>query len=1360
MKYENTQMYEMNVSGSVIDGHFMFYIIEDQDTKYRVRMRKFQKNRSLPPVVYCRVCSTEADGTPIFKQDRSKLLFDLYGIGKKYRFLVGKRCKSSWRNRDLYVVTDEYGFSFKIPVLEKESLPEGKKIECKIRAITTAGTLQLEPDSTYVSSNDNYISYEQLLVDVSLEELPEISFHNLKKNRSIGMGINQLFKQYERRHGLWVISYLSLIAFKRKEALACGDFFLLTKYNGFYLKLAEWVVENSNFLSVYPLATKTSIRQQVEREMYTANIQQKAITLIQLDRAETYVTDLVDKIKISGFICNRDIRINIIVCIMAFNPDILLKDFSGLMSFIHYLMFEPNKEYIQTVSGIISKLIDKKVHGYDRLLHIGGMKDAGTGYVGMVVRLLSLSLLLNKNNEVDLRVQRSVLYRYLSYIDDTKYTNLFLLKSLDALVCAGGYQPEFNWNDIQDFHPQPFAAKVRSFINNAEQLNANNFSRGTAWGALLLRGKDFIITPTPLLSATTEKLFEIVSLFDGRITIELLKKEKKDWNKTADLLTSRKQWDNLLCLFDTQKAIRKSMLKSPPSVGDSVLVKVQAVRKNYPLMVFADIIDEYHEGTGVLYVSDVCRYYVESLEGSFLPDDVFRVTVKSLGEGKIGFSILDELDRMVSMNVNPGDYFVAKLIRLGKKKYTWLTEGGFIVYTNHDGNLSLSVGALAGLEIVTVIPDGYVDAVYIEEVDVVINEIDALNTLIDEYINHEDDLATVSRILSSNKLCETPDENEIQEVIGGGPGITLQLINQEEKILEELIYIAGRYASVEPDATTRYSYLGIVRLLCHISGNGSGAEYYALKMSFDELLYQFVSDPARDGLSKRAFISDGLLEKYPDMEECNLLLSLLACWNKDDSREYLLRYAGYADSNLISGVSRLVLSNNLLIQVAEKFVLDSLRKELASLLGMANLIPETKSRIGIAPAVKHNMGLENETQEFKSSIVYPAGRVMVADMACQMNVIMKTIAGFLNASGGTVYIGVHDTGDVTGLKSDFEYMKCTADGYERFIRSRIVNTFGKDINSLITMRFEVFDNNSVCKIMIPQYEKLVSLDTIFWQRQGNETRLLEGVSLTLQQERRQTIKQDKNIKLNLNKFGHLLLETIQSPSETTLAVALKAGIGKITKPQKEKKFVKPKLFLATSLIRINPVDKKNENFGIGVVAYLSFVENGEYLLTDDLPKLATVMLTLAIKENEQDNYVVLCYDNGYVNKVPVKMILSKKRKYCYKNGMFKNARLMFATIAPDTADMLIRSEKNRAEYVKLMSVGVFGEYTDLLHKGTPAFSFDFGRILQWDVVPGEIKDNFLRIHNDSLSYQGVPVTAEGFTGDMLLMSQYCPVLTL
>lgn len=1360
MKYEKTQLYEMNVTGSVTDGHSMFYIIDDQDTKYRVRMREFQKSKQLPSVVYCRVCSAEADGTPVFQQDRFKLLSDIYTIGNKYPFKVGKRCKSSWRNRDLYVITDKYGFSCKIPVLEKESLPEGKRIECKIRAITTAGTLQLQPDSIYISSNDNYISYEQLLVNVSLEELPEVSFHNLKKNRSVDMNINHLFKQYERRHGLWVISYLTLIAIRRKDALACEDFSLFTTYNDFYLKLAEWVVENSDFLSVYPLATKTSLRQHIEREMYIANIQRKAIALIRLNRAEAYVTELINKIRISGFICNRDIRINIIACIITFNPEILVKDFSGLMSFILYLMADPNKEYIQTIGGIINKLIRERVNEQDRLLHVGGIKNTDTNYLHTIVQLLSLSLLLNNNKETDLRVHRSILYRYLSYIDDAKYTTLFMMKSLNALVCTGGYQPEFKWNDIQNFNPLLFAAKVRSFINSAEQLNVNNFSCSTTWGTLLLRGKKFVITPVSLLSATTEKLFEIVSLFDGRINVELLKKEKKEWNKTANLLTLRKQWDSVLTLFDTQKAIRKSALKTHPSVGDSLLVKVQAVRKSYPLMVFADIIDEYHEGTGVLFVSDVCRYYIESLENTFLPDDVFRVTVKNVAEGKIGFSIIDELAKMTSEHVNQGDYFQAKLIRASKSKYTWLTDEGFCVYTNRTGDLSLSIGATAWIEIVTVTPDGYIDAVYIEELDAVIDETDALNALIDEYINQEDDLAAVNEIISSNKLRNVPDENETQETTGTEPEITLQLIEQEERILEELIYITGRYASVEPDAITRYSYMGIVRLLSHISGYENSAEYYGLKMSYQELLYQFVSDPAGDELSKQTFISNDLLKKYPDMDQCNLLLSLLACWNKEDCKEHLLHYASYTDDNLISGVSRLVLSNNLLIHVAEKMVLDSLRKELAGLLGMTNLIPETKNQTQEMLPARHNLGLENETLEFKSSVVYPAGKVMEADMAFQMNVIMKTIAGFLNASGGTLYIGVHDTGDVMGLKNDFEYMKCGADGYERFIRSRIVNVFGKDINSLIIIRFETFDNNSICKIMIPQYEKLVRIDNIFWQRQGNETRILEGVSLTLQEERKQILKQNSNIKFNLDKFGHLLLDTIQNPTETTLAVALKAGIGKITNTHKEKKIAKQKHLLATSLIRVNPVNKKDENFGIDVVTYLSFVENGEYLLTDDLPKLATVILTLAIKENEQDSYIILCYDNGYVNKVPVKMMLSKKRKYCYKNGMFKNARLMFASIASDTADILVRSEKNQAEYVKLMSVGVFSEYSDLLHKGTPAFSFDFGSVLQWDVMPAEIKDNFSRIHNDSLSYQGVPLTAEGFTEDMNLMAEYCPILTL
>ncbi|WP_332913332.1 ATP-binding protein [Algoriphagus boritolerans] len=62
---------------------------------------------------------------------------------------------------------------------------------------------------------------------------------------------------------------------------------------------------------------------------------------------------------------------------------------------------------------------------------------------------------------------------------------------------------------------------------------------------------------------------------------------------------------------------------------------------------------------------------------------------------------------------------------------------------------------------------------------------------------------------------------------------------------------------------------------------------------------------------------------------------------------------------------------------------------------------------------KLNLGREDKNQEFKSSIIFTA-ETSSANPELQQLTILKTIAGFLNASGGNLYIGVNDEGNVVG----------------------------------------------------------------------------------------------------------------------------------------------------------------------------------------------------------------------------------------------------------------------------------------------------------------------------------------------------------
>ena len=102
-------------------------------------------------------------------------------------------------------------------------------------------------------------------------------------------------------------------------------------------------------------------------------------------------------------------------------------------------------------------------------------------------------------------------------------------------------------------------------------------------------------------------------------------------------------------------------------------------------------------------------------------------------------------------------------------------------------------------------------------------------------------------------------------------------------------------------------------------------------------------------------------------------------------------------------------------------------------------------------------GEENQTREFKTTTVYPAGNNMRADVKAQTLELMKVICGFLNAEGGTLYLGVNNEGVASGLNNDIEFFG-GKDKLDLHIRNNIVQKFGNDANSRI--RIKTSENNN------------------------------------------------------------------------------------------------------------------------------------------------------------------------------------------------------------------------------------------------------------------------------------------------------------
>ena len=113
-------------------------------------------------------------------------------------------------------------------------------------------------------------------------------------------------------------------------------------------------------------------------------------------------------------------------------------------------------------------------------------------------------------------------------------------------------------------------------------------------------------------------------------------------------------------------------------------------------------------------------------------------------------------------------------------------------------------------------------------------------------------------------------------------------------------------------------------------------------------------------------------------------------------------------------------------------------------------------------------------------------------------VVVKTVAGFLNADGGTLLIGVSDDGTIVGVDRDIATLntKSSFDGFELFLRNLLNAGIGTDLCLRVHINFNEIDGKAVCSLQVPVSPRPVWLangsQKDFFVRNGNSTQPLDG----------------------------------------------------------------------------------------------------------------------------------------------------------------------------------------------------------------------------------------------------------------------------
>jgi hypothetical protein len=113
--------------------------------------------------------------------------------------------------------------------------------------------------------------------------------------------------------------------------------------------------------------------------------------------------------------------------------------------------------------------------------------------------------------------------------------------------------------------------------------------------------------------------------------------------------------------------------------------------------------------------------------------------------------------------------------------------------------------------------------------------------------------------------------------------------------------------------------------------------------------------------------------------------------------------------------------------------------------------------------------------------------------------VIKTVAAFLNSTGGTLLIGVDDDRKTVGLKGDYSQFKKSdsRDAFENWLTTQLIDQFGKPASRLYSVSFHEMAGEDVCRIEVQPSPSPVFVDekggkpAQLYIRTGNASRPLD-----------------------------------------------------------------------------------------------------------------------------------------------------------------------------------------------------------------------------------------------------------------------------
>lgn len=1021
---------------------------------------------------------------------------------------------------------------------------------------------------------------------------------------------------------------------------------------------------------------------------------QKALDMLSNNQAEAYIQSTLDKLTTSGCLVHPRERIHTMMYIFLLKNELMQQFSTALFDTIRSKDMEFWQE--EKLASEWMALLEY----YCRFLNT--IAASNPDHKANIIQALSLQQGLADDNTIDIfddRLCRSMLYRYASDMEVQKPKQMLdiAFKNLVGIT---------DMNLSNDICRIPDSKRLANILFNQYITTMDATLTPTQYkgdkAMVVITADGIAITPTETdLSTTDNALSATMNLWRNlqvRVPNRIKEKVTDSITRTASIWNEIDQQ-----LFSRDSAIAKAKAtKKYYSAGDNVsfIVRKQLNDKTFLCDILEDgeITDQ-----GILSVDTIVKYHVPGIsvntfrtpigDYKILPGKVLHQDYQGKYVISMHDHVLDEIRRRHEEDwEQDNDYSILCRVHHYNEKvgrYVGVDEYGFSVsikvIDEKEPWSNFSKGSI--------IEAGYPDRNLINEF-IQCEFVSTDNTPMPSSVD------CFARLMS---LCCNENYYKLH---------TEEVISQQAENMhpmpaehvEELIAIIEQQATFENDYLKAYNYFGICRTMAKIIGSDTKVDYYDNRMRMIQMLYRFNDTGNIDTaeLNRIEQENPSVFSRHSQLQHTLYQLKLVSCLNRPDLFSYLTQLRGSANDESLVRLAKLVMAHNLLKEEGITKEAESIYQQILDLLRLQRNVSNKKY-----------YGEESQYVEFKPSIVFPPDEGMQPNLRKQTQEILMQICAFLNSGGGTLYIGVLDSGYECGLTQDLiTAFNSNRDNLMVYLNNRIHSELGAVAARFLDIHWDTDAECDVVVVHIKDCNQIISLSGEYYERRGSSVRRVDD---------KENFRHFRQQQIQTRTDKHEYKQSYQSPiiqTKETLAEQPQTA----PKPSSANTEV-----IQTSQIRNNVLHNYEDNYLPDVIGYLSFLPNGKYTFhTQDLYDEESKQLVLAIHENEAKGYIICVYDDGLVCKVPIPEILDKTEGNEYNRLTSK--RLVFACPATkqDSLMSILTSAKGD-KYIRFDEIPTLcdGKMTD---PGESLTETSYAEALQFEIVPtaqlSQIKTTF------------------------------------